>query len=664
MKNDKKNSNLSMDEFIAEKSKKKIEKKKWSGDVKEYLEMVKKDPSIFKTASKKIWDLVSEEGYRPINPELKYPENVVEWNFFRNRGMFGSERSISDLMDVIGAAASGAQLGKRFVILVGPTSSGKSTAVSLVKRGLEEKGPFYRLQGCPKQCEPISIIPRHLREDFEKELKIKIDPKSDICFKCRKELISKFKNERTGEIEWQKFPVETYYFSERGSVGIGTFQPSDKKSQDVTSITGRVDEAKRLALGLDASDPDALDLKSGAACQASGGILEVQEVFRADPSILYVFISLNEEKQLKHPEGAYPPLFCDVFVMGHINLAKYKEFKANPANDALHSRIRIIWWKYNLRLSEEIEIYKNFVKKTDFSDMHMDPYAYETASRMALVTRMAKGELCLDLNKRIDYHNGSVVLEEERKQIDLEEIYAEGERLDEGFRGLDYRFISDAISLAQKRNKEVGCVSSIDIFRAIREQVEKDSSMQVTAEEKKDFLLRFDEFVRPWLDSKIRNDVNTSFVSGYQDLRKKMFETYLADATAASNKELRKDSFQKKQEFSEDRMREIEDLAGISKSAAEDYRRTILIQRGIILSQGKEYTIAMAPKLAEAIDKKLCQDVRELADHAVGDAAFQDPDTLKRRKDALGILIGHKGYCEKKCAESALKRFRELLDQE
>ncbi len=653
----------SMDEFRKTLDSKKPRKEKWSGTVNDYLELVKKDSSIHKTSSKRIWEMISREGFEKINPSLKYPESTVRWNFFRNRGMFGSEKSISDIMEVIGSAANGTKLGDRFIVLLGPTSSGKSTFVSVIKRGLEKEGPFYRLAGCPKQCEPLHIIPRHLREDYEQELHIgKLYQYADICFQCRKKLLAEFRVKETDEVEWQKFPVETYYLSERAMVGIGTFQPSDKKSQDVTSITGRVDEAERMAYGLKASDPNALDLRSGAACQSSGGVFEVQEVFRADPSILYLFGSLNEEKVLKHPEGSYPPLFCDAFIIGHINLAKYKEFKGNASNDMLHSRIRIIWWKYNLRLSEEIEIYKNFVKNTQFSNMHMAPYAYETAARMALVTRMAKGELCPDLSKRIDYYTGSVVLENEKKQVDLEEIYVEGERNEEGLRGLDYRFIADAISLAQQRSLENGCTSAVDVFKAVKEQVEKDTSMQVTLEEKKEYLLRFEEFIRPWLDKKIRIDVNTAFVSGYQDLRKKLFDTYILDAISFRGKELRKNAFGKKQEFNEDRMRVIEDLVGISQAAAEDFRRTILEQRGIVGESN--FTLDMVPKLGKAIDQKICDDVRELADHAVGDTALQDSDTVKRRNDALGVLIKHKGYCEKKCADGALRRYRELLDED
>lgn len=648
-------------EFVHRMEEKKQKKVHWQGTVLDFMAMVEKDPTLNKHANIKIADMVLREGTEPVNPGLKYPENVVSWSFFRNRNIFDSEKAQSALMEIIVAGARNAEVGNRFIVLVGPTSSGKSVTITALKRGLEQEGPFYMLQGCPMQCGPLSIIPRSLREDYQKRLKVRTHKHADICFQCRKRLLAEFKNEETGDVEWWKFPVETVYFSERSAVGIATFEPSDRKSQDVTGITGRVDEARRLVLGLAASDPEALDLRSGAAGQSSGGIFEVREVFRADPSIMNVFISLNEEKQLKHPEGAYPPLFVDTFVVGHINLTKYKEFKANPANDAMHSRIRIIFWPYNLRLDKEIEIYQNFVRQSEFSNTHLGPHAYEVAARMALVTRMVKGDICPDLINRMGYYNGSTVVAE-GKAVELEELYKEGERLEEGLRGLDYRFIADAISVAQSRNNGIGCTSAIDIFLAIKEQVEQDRSMQVTPEEKKEFLARFNEIIQPWLDEKIRIDVNTAFVSGYQDVRNKIFQTYIVDVLAWRERELKKDSFGRKTKPNEARMREIEEYAGISEAAKDGFRRGLLEERGVIGQD--DFTIESVPKLTRGIDKKLCQDVKEIADHALADLEFADAETIKRRNDALSVLINQKEYCEKRCANAAMQRYRELLNEE
>ena len=63
---------------------------------------------------------------------------------------------------------------------MGPVSGGKSTLVSLLKRGLEaysltDQGAIYAIKGCPMHEDPLHLIPQHLREDFYEEYGIRIE---------------------------------------------------------------------------------------------------------------------------------------------------------------------------------------------------------------------------------------------------------------------------------------------------------------------------------------------------------------------------------------------------------------------------------------------------------------------------------------------------------
>ena len=54
---------------------------------------------------------------------------------------------------------------------MGPVSGGKSTLVSLLKRGLEtyslkNQGAIYAIKGCPMHEDPLHLIPQNLRRDF------------------------------------------------------------------------------------------------------------------------------------------------------------------------------------------------------------------------------------------------------------------------------------------------------------------------------------------------------------------------------------------------------------------------------------------------------------------------------------------------------------------
>lgn len=58
---------------------------------------------------------------------------------------------------------------------MGPVSGGKSTIVTLLKRGLEQysrtdEGAIYAIKGCPMHEDPLHLIPHHLRMIFMKSM--------------------------------------------------------------------------------------------------------------------------------------------------------------------------------------------------------------------------------------------------------------------------------------------------------------------------------------------------------------------------------------------------------------------------------------------------------------------------------------------------------------
>ena len=72
-----------------EQAREKRQKSHWEGTVLEYLELVRKDPSIVKTAHQRIFDIIMSAGVQEIdtssNPELKrvYPNQKLKiYKFF------------------------------------------------------------------------------------------------------------------------------------------------------------------------------------------------------------------------------------------------------------------------------------------------------------------------------------------------------------------------------------------------------------------------------------------------------------------------------------------------------------------------------------------------------------------------------------------------------
>jgi len=126
----------------------------------------------------------------------------------------------------------------RILLLMGPVSGGKSTLVTLLKRGLEEysrteEGAVYAIKGCPMHEEPLHLVPAAVRDAFAREYNLHIE--GELCPACR----LRVETEYGGRIE--EVPVERIFFSEEQRVGIGTFAPSDPKSQDIAEYGAESD---------------------------------------------------------------------------------------------------------------------------------------------------------------------------------------------------------------------------------------------------------------------------------------------------------------------------------------------------------------------------------------------------------------------------------------
>src|SRR5262245_63197434 len=114
--------------------------------------------------------------------------------------------------------------------------------------------------------EPLHLLPRHLRKEFETMLGVNIE--GDLCPVCRFRLKEEFGT------RYEEFPVVTREFSKRNRVGIGVVPPVDPNNQDTSVLIGSEDISK-LDLYIE-GDPRVLDL-NGALNAGNLGMVEVAE---------------------------------------------------------------------------------------------------------------------------------------------------------------------------------------------------------------------------------------------------------------------------------------------------------------------------------------------------------------------------------------------------
>ena len=273
----------------------------WEGSFHDYLQIIKENPHVCQLAHSRIYNMIKSAG-------VAEKGNSKSYNFFSSE-IFGIEKTLENLVEeYFHPAARRLDVRKRILLLMGPVSGGKSTLVAMLKRGLErfsrvEGGALYGIKGCPMHEEPLHLIPKELRPDFQKEYGVYIE--GELCPSCRMRVASEF----GGNIE--TIPVERIFLSEDDRAGIGTFTPSDPKSQDIADLTGSVDFSTIAEFGAE-SDPRAYRF-DGELNIANRGLMEFQEMLKCDEKFLWNLLSLSQEGNFK--AGRFALIYADEMIV-------------------------------------------------------------------------------------------------------------------------------------------------------------------------------------------------------------------------------------------------------------------------------------------------------------------------------------------------------------
>ncbi|HEY7358389.1 MAG TPA: LAGLIDADG family homing endonuclease, partial [Ktedonobacterales bacterium] len=273
----------------------------WEGTFAQYFEIATKQPSIAQLSHERIYNMIMAAGTetsRSGDPRYK----------FFSQEIFGLEKPLQQIAEYFHSAAQRLEVRKRILLLMGPVGGGKSTIVYLLKRGLEQytraqEGAIYAIRDCPMHEEALHLIPHELREDVEREFGLYVE--GDLCPHCRWMIEDKY----GGKIE--EVPVKRIAFSEKNRIGIGTFTPSDPKSQDVAELVGGIDLSTIGEVGVE-SDPRAYRF-DGELNIANRGLMEFIEMLKCVnyESILFTnngIRQIGSFAQPDHPAGESRPV--------------------------------------------------------------------------------------------------------------------------------------------------------------------------------------------------------------------------------------------------------------------------------------------------------------------------------------------------------------------
>mgnify|MGYP000938056484 CR=1 FL=1 len=158
---------------------------RFTGTFLDYIEKLAENPELSMLAHQRMYNLIIQQGVEIIkteeNPRLRRiygNETIKKYKFFSDE-FFGIDTALMKIVRYFHSAAMEGEESRQVLYLVGPVGSGKSSIMEKLKKALEASPPIYALEGCPMREEPLHLVPKHLRKEFENALNVRIE--GDLC---------------------------------------------------------------------------------------------------------------------------------------------------------------------------------------------------------------------------------------------------------------------------------------------------------------------------------------------------------------------------------------------------------------------------------------------------------------------------------------------------
>jgi len=618
----------------------------WEGTFRDYFELVTQNPNVSKLSHARICDMILASGVEKVNEGSR--DEIVKYNFF-SQELFGIERPIAKIVEYFKSAGQRLEVRKRILLLMGPVGGGKSTIVTMLKRGVERwsrtsDGAVYAIKDCPMHEEPLHLIPPELRPEIERHYGIYIE--GELCPQCRYNLEHVYRGRHEDVL------IHRIVFSEKDRIGIGTFAPSDPKSQDITELTGSIDLSTIGEVGVE-SDPRAYRF-DGELNIANRGLMEFVEMLKVDEKFLYSLLTLSQEQNIK--TGRFALIYADEAILSHTNENEYAAFVSNRKSEALQDRIIMIRVPYNLKVSQEERIYDKLLKQSDaLRNIHIAPNTLRIAAMFAVMTRLEEPKKAnIDIVKKMKLYDGEDV--DGFKSKDVKELQEDTVR--EGMDGISPRYIINRLSGALVKDN-ITCINPIDALRAVKDGFEQHTGISGEQRERYQNLV---SVARREYDDISKNEVQRAFVYSFEEMAKTLCDNYLDNVEAYCNKEKLKDAITEEEiEPDEKLMRSIEEQIGVSENGKNTFRQEILIRISSHARKGKPFEYKSHERLKEAIEKKIFSDLKDVVKITTS-TKTPDVDQLRRINEVIDRLVSDNGYCTV-CANELLTYVGTLLSR-
>jgi serine protein kinase len=640
----------------------------WEGSFEDYLEIVRQDPKVTRTAYQRIYDMLVSYGYEEYT---RNRETLIHYRFFDDPfengrdAVYGLDKPLMELARIFQSAARKYGTERRVLLLHGPVGTAKSTIVRLLKKGLEaysrtENGKLYTFtwllengerMECPMHEEPLHLIPNELRPSVLQELNNDlgsdqlIDIEGDLCPSCRFIFNQQLEKSSGNWIEvLNQVRVKRLLLSEKDRIGIGTFQPKDEKNQDATELTGDINYRKIAEFGSD-SDPRAFNF-DGELNISNRGLVEFIEILKLDVAFLYDLLTASQEHKIKPKKFAHTDI--DEVILGHTNEAEYRRLLNNEYMEALRDRTIKIDIPYVTRFSDEIKIYERDFNERRVIAKHIAPHTLEITALWAVLTRLEEPKRAgLTLLQKLKLYDGrSLPGYTEDSVIELQ-----SEVKQEGMVGISPRYIQDKLSNVLVSDQSVTCINPFMLVRELETGLRNHSL--ITSEEQRKHYRELLSVVRAEYDEMVKNEVQRAITADEAAI-KRLCANYIDNIKAYTQKHKVRNQYTGQDEPPDERlMRSIEEKIEIPESRKDDFRREIMNYIGAMALDGRTFSWDSNDRLRSALEMKLFEDQKDSIKLTSLVSNVIDGETQEKIEVVKNRMIKNMGYCDV-CATDVL----------
>ncbi|WP_028294984.1 PrkA family serine protein kinase [Oceanobacter kriegii] len=604
--------------------------------LQDYLELCKKDPSVYATAAERMLMAIGEPELVDTSKDLRLSRifsNKVIKRYPAFNEFYGMEEAVESIVSYFRHAAQGLEERKQVLYLLGPVGGGKSSLAERLKQ-LMQAVPFYAIKGSPVFESPLGLFDpvedgQILEEDF------------GIPQRYLGRVMSPWAVKRLHEFggDISKFEVVKLYPSILDQTGVAKTEPGDENNQDISSLVGKVDIRKLEDFSQD--DPDAYAY-SGALCRANQGLMEFVEMFKAPIKVLHPLLTATQEGNYNGTEGMGAIPFEGV-ILAHSNESEWQAFKNNKNNEAFLDRVYIVKVPYCLRVNEEVKIYEKLLEHSSLSDAPCAPDTLKMLAKFTVLSRLKEPENS-SVYSKMRIYNGENLKDTDPKAKSIQE-YRDAAGVDEGMAGISTRFAFKILSKVFNFDSTEVAANPVHLMYVLEQAIEQEQYPEDTHNRYLNYLKEY--MAHEYVDF-IGKEIQTAYLESYSEYGQNIFDRYVTYA----------DFWIQDQEYRDpetgemlDRASINEELEKIEKSAGisnpKDFRNEIVnfVLRARANNNGNNPSWQSYEKMRSVIEKKMFSNTEDLLP-VISFSAKSSNDDQKKHDDFVARMT-ERGYTEK-----------------